>query len=144
MGSPPIALVFTHPLPRDRVSKQFDHILAFHTTALKTFGPGNEGALGAKKPGHFPDGFHEGAAPPLPVSGPTLPHLVQARLVTWEGEVEAKLQALTAHRELVQELRQAASSEVKELRDMGCMCDGGAQLCLLEPPLPCWVPEPWQ
>lgn len=117
MGSPPIALVFTHPLPCDSISKQLDHILAFHTTALKTFGPGNEGTLGAKKPGHSSDGLHKGAAPPRTIPVPTLPHLVQACLATWEGEVEAKLQALTAHRERVQELRQAASSEVKKLQD---------------------------
>lgn len=36
---------------------------------------------------------------------PTLPHLVQARLVTREGEVEPKFQALTAHRDLIQEFR---------------------------------------
>lgn len=123
VSSSPTIPVSTHPLPLDRVSKQLDHILAFYSTAPKTFGPGNEGALGAEKLGHSSNGLLRAAAPP-----PTLPHLVQARLVTWEGEVEPKLQALTAHRDLIQEFGQAMSSEVKELWGT---C--GAQLCPRSP-----------
>lgn len=115
-GSPPNGLASTHHLPLNSFSKQLDHILAFHSTAPKPFSPGNEGALGAEKPvSHSSNGLHKAAAPPPTVPMPALPHPVQACLVTREGEVETKLQALIAHGECIQELRQAASSKVKEL-----------------------------
>lgn len=93
-----------------------DHILAFHITALKTFGPGNEGALEAGKSGQSND-LHGPAAPPPAVPIATLPHLVQACLVTREGEAEPQLQTLIAHGQHSQELRQAAGGKVKELWD---------------------------
>lgn len=77
-------------MPLDGISQQLDHIVAFHTTAPKTFGPGNKGALGAEKLGHSFNRLHGAAAPPT-VPMPTLSHPVQACLVTREGEAEPKL-----------------------------------------------------
>lgn len=138
-GSPPIAPASTHPLPLDGISQQLDHIVAFHTTAPKTFGPGNKGALGAEKLGHSSNSLHGVTTLPPTVPMPTLPHPVQARLVTREGEAEPKLQTLFVHGECIQELRQTVGSKVKELWDKL-----GAQLCPPEPQPPSQFPETGQ
>lgn len=84
-GSHPITSTSTHPLPLNGISQQLDHILAFHTTAPETFGPGNEGALGAEKWSQFSSGFH-GAAGPLHTVFPCLLHLTLSRPVWWQGK----------------------------------------------------------
>lgn len=68
MGIPPVTPPSTHPMPLNGVSQQLDHILPFHTTAPKTFGPGNEGALEAEKLSYSSDGRHGAAATLHPVS----------------------------------------------------------------------------
>lgn len=72
--------------------------------------------LWGQKSGVTPTAF-TGRSPSPAIPTPAPPHLVQARLVTREAEVEPKLQALAAQGVCIQEFRQAASHKVKELGD---------------------------